>query len=41
MKILRITAQGLPRFKELDLCFYATQRVNEEDQNHLYEIMNH
>lgn len=32
MKILRITAQGLPLFKEdLDICFYAQQRVSEDE----------
>jgi hypothetical protein len=32
MKILRITVQGLPLFKEdLDICFYAQQRVSEDD----------
>ena len=31
MKILRITAQGLPLFKDdLDICFYSKQRVSEE-----------
>ena len=31
MKLLRITAEGLPLFKEkLDLNFYAQQRVAEE-----------
>ncbi len=30
MKILRITAQGLPLFKkDLDICFYTQQRVCE------------
>ena len=33
MKILRITAKGLPLFKEeLDISFYAQQRVTEEDK---------
>lgn len=39
MKILRITATGLPLFKEeLDLCFYTQQRVNEDDKNCLYHL---
>lgn len=39
MKILRITAQGLPLFKdEFDICFYAKQRVSEEDKNILYKM---
>lgn len=34
MKLLRITAEGLPLFKEkLDLSFYAQQRVAEEQKN--------
>ena len=37
MKILRITAQGLPLFKkDLDICFYTQQRVCEEDKDSLY-----
>lgn len=40
MKILRITAQGLPLFKEdLDICFYAQQRVSEDDKNNLYNMV--
>lgn len=40
MKILRITAQGLPLFKEdLDICFYAQQRVSEDDKNNLYNMI--
>ena len=39
MKILRITAQGLPLFKEnLDLCFYTQQRVSEDDRDSLYNL---
>ena len=39
MKILRITAQGLPLFKEdLDICFYTQQRVSE-DENNLYNLI--
>lgn len=39
MKVLRITAQGLPLFKEeLDLCFYAQQRVAEDDKEVLYPL---
>ena len=38
MKILRITAQGLPLFKEdLDICFYTQQRVSEDDKNNLLQ----
>ena len=40
MKILRITAQGLPLFKEdLDICFYTQQRVSEDDKNNLYNLI--
>lgn len=40
MKILRITAQGLPLFKkDLDICFYTQQRVCEEDKDNLYRLM--
>ena len=40
MKILRITAQGLPLFKEdLDICFYAQQRVSEDDKSNLYNMI--
>lgn len=39
MKILRITAEGLPLFKgKLDLNFYAQQRVSEEHKNILYSL---
>ena len=39
MKLLRVTAQGLPLFKEkLDLPFYAQQRVAEEDKINLYSL---
>ena len=39
MKLLRITAKGLPLFKEnLDLTFYAQQRVVEEQKNILYPL---
>ena len=39
MKLLRITAEGLPLFKEkLDLNFYAQQRVAEEQKNILYSL---
>ena len=39
MKILRITAQGLPLFKkDLDICFYTQQRVYEEDKDSLYRL---
>lgn len=37
MKILRITAQGLPLFKEkLDISFFAQQRVADDDKDLLY-----
>ncbi len=40
MKILRITAKGLPLFKEgLDLCFYTQQRVSEDDKDSLYNLV--
>ena len=40
MKILRITAQGLPLFKEdMDICFYTQQRVSEDDRNNLYKLI--
>jgi hypothetical protein len=39
MKILRITVQGLPLFKqELDVLFYAQQRVGEDDKENLYML---
>lgn len=39
MKILRITVNGLPLFKqELDLLFYTQQRVSEDDKDKLYKI---
>lgn len=39
MKILRITVNGLPLFKqELDLLFYTQQRVGEDDKEKLYKI---
>ena len=39
MKLLRITAEGLPLFKEKqDLSFYAQQRVAEEQKNILYPL---
>ena len=40
MKILRITAQGLPLFKqELDIAFYAHQRVSEDDKERLFKLV--
>ena len=40
MKILRVTAQGLPLFKEdMDICFYTQQRVSEDDRNNLYNLI--
>jgi predicted ATPase len=39
MKLLRITADGLPRFKEkLDVCFYAQQRVSEDQKEQLHSL---
>jgi AAA15 family ATPase/GTPase len=39
MKILRITAQGLPLFKqELDIYFYAQQRVEADDKESLFKL---
>lgn len=39
MKLLRIQAKGLPLFKqELDLIFYARQRVNDIDKDSLYSL---
>lgn len=39
MKLLRITAEGLPLFKEkLDLTFYAQQRIAEEQKSILYPL---
>ncbi len=40
MKILRITAQGLPLFKKRlgYLLFYTQQRVCEEDKDSLYRL---
>ena len=39
MKILRITAEGLPLFKEkLDISFFAQQRVAEDDKDQLYPL---
>lgn len=40
MKILRITAQGLPLFKEdLDISFHTQQRVSEDDKDSLYRMV--
>lgn len=40
MKILRITVQGLPLFKqELDIAFYAQQRVSEDDKETLFNLL--
>lgn len=39
MKLLRVTAEGLQLFKEnLDLSFYAQQRVSEDDKINLYPL---
>lgn len=40
MKILRIIVQGLPLFKqELDIAFYAQQRVSEDDKESLFKLL--
>ena len=40
MKMLRITAQGLPLFKQdLDIAFYAQQRVSEDDKERLFKLL--
>lgn len=39
MKLLKITAEGLPLFKKkIDLCFYARQKVYEDQINNLYPL---
>ncbi len=39
MKLLRIMADGLPLFKEkLDICFYAQQRVSDDQKEILYPL---
>ena len=39
MKLLRITAEGLPLFKrQLDICLYAQQRISEEQKGKLYPL---
>lgn len=39
MKLLRITAEGLPLFKEpLNISFYTQQRIYEEDKELLYPL---
>lgn len=39
MRVLRITAQGLPLFKEeLDISFFAQQRVSDDDKDLLYPL---
>lgn len=39
MKVLRVTAQGLPLFKEeLDISFFAQQRVADDDKDLLYAL---
>lgn len=39
MKVLRITAQGLPLFREeLDISFFAQQRVADDDKDLLYPL---
>ena len=40
MKILRIIAEGLPLFKDkFDFCFYAQQRVSDEQRDSLYPLI--
>lgn len=39
MKLLKLTAVGLPLFKEkLELSFIASQRVNEETKDKLFRL---
>lgn len=39
MKLLRLTAEGLPLFKgQLDICLYAQQRISEEQKGQLYPL---
>lgn len=39
MRALRITAKGLPLFKdELDIDFYAKQRVDDDDKENLFKL---
>ena len=39
MKLLKLHVTGLPLFKEpVDLTFYATQRVSDEDSDRLYPL---
>lgn len=39
MKVLRIIAEGLPLFKDkFDFCFYAQQRVSDEQRDSLYPL---
>lgn len=39
MKLLKITADGLPLFKErLNICFYAQQRVSDDQKEVLYPL---
>lgn len=40
MKILRIIAEGVPLFKDkFDFCFYAQQRVSDEQRDSLYPLI--
>ena len=40
MKIIKITAEGLPLFKEkLEISFYAEQRVDEKDRYSLFHLV--
>lgn len=39
MKLLKIVVDGLPLFKEkIDICFFAQQRVSEEQRDYLYPL---
>lgn len=39
MKVLKITAQGLPLFKEeLEISFFEQQRVADDDKDFLYSL---
>ena len=39
MKLLKIVVDGLPLYKKrLDICFYAQQRVSEEQRDYLYPL---
>jgi hypothetical protein len=39
MKLLKIEVAGLPLFKEkTDICFFAQQRISEEQRDYLYPL---